>query len=77
MATVAVEVHDKLVEEHLRANEHVVKDIVMSTLSKETMDMLRQPGARDQLKVLLTRAISDYVDGSDAVTVFLPEFVVQ
>jgi flagellar FliL protein len=77
MATVALEVHDKLVEEHLRANEHVVKDIVMSTLSKETMDMLRQPGARDQLKVLLTRAISDYVDGSDAVTVFLPEFVVQ
>jgi flagellar FliL protein len=77
MATVALEVHDKVVEDHLRTNEHVVKDIVMSTLSQETMDMLRQPGARDQLKVLLTRAISDYVGGSDAVTVFLPEFVVQ
>ena len=69
MATVAVEVRDKVVDEELRANEHVVKDIVMSTLSKETMEMLQQPGARDQLKVLLTRAISEYVGTKHAIGV--------
>jgi len=77
MASVALEVRDKAIDVRLRASEHVVKDIIMSTLSQETMDMLRQPGAREQLKVSLTRAIADYVGGSEAVTVYLPEFVVQ
>jgi flagellar basal body-associated protein FliL len=77
MATVAVEVFDKKVEEQLRTSEFVLKDIVMSTISRETMDMLRDPGARDRIKANLDKAIGDYTGRPDAVTVYLPEFVVQ
>ncbi len=77
MATVALEVRDKDAEEYLRMNEHVVKDVIQSTLGRQTLKMLSQPGARDQIKLLLAQDIGQLVGDPGLLTVYLPEFVVQ
>ncbi len=77
LATVAIEVMDKETEEYVRTHEHVVKDVVISTLSEQTMEMLQKPGARDALKVVLAGKIGDLIGDSAHLQVYLPQFVVQ
>lgn len=77
LATVALEVTDKETEEYVRTHEHVVKDMVISTLSEQTMEMLQQPGVREELKAILSRKIGALIGDSEYLRVYLPQFVVQ
>jgi flagellar basal body-associated protein FliL len=77
MATVTFEVDDKKIEEYMRNNEHIIRDVVMTTLGDMTLEEFSEPGARDRIKETLRSAVGNIVGGTGHLVVYLPEFVVQ
>ncbi len=77
MVSVAVETPDAKLEEHLRAREAQIRDVVIAMLETQTMDNLSQPGIRDSLKAILSDTITTIAGSKAKLRVFLPQFVIQ
>lgn len=77
MAGIAFELSDDKEEETMREREVEIRDVVISTLERQTLETLTRPGARDSLKAELLRAIVPVVDGIEVSKVYLPQFVLQ
>jgi flagellar basal body-associated protein FliL len=76
MVSVAFEVENNELRDHLHRREAHVRDIVISVLEDQTMAALSRPGARDSVKVRLASAIRPLIDNT-SVTVYLPQFVIN
>ena len=76
MVSVAFEVSEEAVEE-LRYQEVQLRDLVISTLEEQTMEMLTRRGARDSIKSVLAHAVTPLVGEGAHVQVYLPRFVIQ
>jgi flagellar basal body-associated protein FliL len=77
MATVVIELDDKKAEEVLRSNEHVVKDMILTTLGAQTLEQLGVPGARERLKNVIAEEVAGFLGGNPHMNIYLPQFVVQ
>lgn len=77
MASVAFEVPDDRVETRLRDREVQVRDVVIATLERQTMESLVQPGVRDAIKRDLTAAVTPIAAPTAWIRVYLPQFVIQ
>jgi len=77
MTTVAFELPDEKMGTRFQDHEAQVRDLVMSTLERQTLDKLTRPGARDSLKQALVAAVAPVTGGSKRVRVYLPQFVIQ
>ncbi|MEO8450416.1 MAG: flagellar basal body-associated FliL family protein, partial [Gemmatimonadota bacterium] len=78
MVSVAVATPSGEVAEQLRADEAVIRDVVIALLERKSMEMLALPGIRDSIKNQLSDTISALVGHSaDKLKVYLPQFVIQ
>jgi flagellar protein FliL len=77
MATVAFEVESETAEAALKDHDVQVRDLVVSRLESQTMQMLTQPAARDSIKHQLALAVAPLVGPKTRVRVYLPQFVIQ
>jgi flagellar FliL protein len=77
MASIAIEMTDPKLDERLKAKEVELRDIVISTLERQTMDQLNRPGARDSVRAQLAARIQPLAGTRRPIHVFLPQFVVQ
>lgn len=77
MATVAFEVETEAAEAALKEHEVQVRDLVVSQLESQTMQMLTRAAARDSIKRQLGRVVASVVGPKSRVTVYLPQFVIQ
>ena len=75
MASIAIEVPDDRALERLRDKDAQVRDLVTSVLESKSMATLSRPGARDALKLELTRAVEPLAGCKPRV--YLPHFVIQ
>ena len=69
-------VPDAKTQDWVRAHDAEVRDVVITTLERQTLDQLTQPGARDSVKRALTVALQP-VAGTTDLRVYLPQFVIQ
>lgn len=80
MCSVAVELEDEKLVEHLRTRDIEVRDVIISTLESNSLAQLTQPGARDSLRARLAGVLHPLL-GEEAeeahMRVFLPQFVIQ
>jgi flagellar basal body-associated protein FliL len=74
---VAFEVADDKYRDDLRAREVELRDVVISTLERHTLEELARPGARDSVRAELAAAVAPMVGEGGALRVFLPQFVIQ
>lgn len=77
LATVAFEVADDRIRDDLRAREVELRDVVISTFERHTLEELTRPGARDSVRGELTTAVLPLVGDDAGLRVFLPQFVIQ
>jgi flagellar protein FliL len=78
MVSVAVATPSGEVAEQLRADEAVIRDVVIALLERKSMEMLARPGIRDSIKAELSDTISALTGHSgDKLKVYLPQFVIQ
>lgn len=77
MASVAIELPDSKVEVRFKEREVMLRDIVISTLERQTMEVLNRPGARDSVRDELVRRIQPISGTDEPLHIFLPQFVVQ
>ncbi len=77
MTTVAFEVQTEAAEAALKDHDVQVRDLVVSRLESQTMQMLTRPFARDSIKRRLAEAIAPVIGPKARVTVYLPQFVIQ
>ena len=78
MVSVAVATPSGEVAEQLRAEEAVIRDIVIALLEKKSMETLALPGIRDSIKAELSDTISALAGRSgEKLKVYLPQFVIQ
>ena len=77
MTSVAFEVETEAAEAALKDHDVQVRDLVVSGLESQTMQMLTRPFARDSIKRRLAEAVAPVVGPKARVTVYLPQFVIQ
>ena len=78
MVSVAVATPSGEVAERLRADEAVIRDVVIALLERKSMEMLARPGIRDSIKAELSDTISALSGHpGDKLKVYLPQFVIQ
>jgi flagellar FliL protein len=77
MASVAFEVETEAAEAALKDHEVQVRDLVVTRLESQTMQMLTRPAARDSIKRQLGQVVAPVVGPKSRVTVYLPQFVIQ
>jgi flagellar FliL protein len=77
MVSFALKVDDPALEASLIERELEVRDVVSSTLERQTLDMLTSPHARDSLRVLVADAVAQFLPDGVDVRVLVPRFVIQ
>jgi flagellar FliL protein len=77
MTSVAFEVETEAAEAALKDHDVQVRDLVVSRLESQTMQMLTRPFARDSIKRRLAEAVTPLIGPKARVTVYLPQFVIQ
>jgi len=77
MTSVAFEVESEAAERALKEHDVQLRDLVVSRLESQTMQMLTRPFARDSVKRELATAVADIIGRDAAVRVYLPQFVIQ
>lgn len=77
MTSVAFEVETEAAEAALKSHDVQVRDLVVTRLESQTMQMLTRPFARDSIKRRLAEAVVPLVGPKAKVTVYLPQFVIQ
>jgi len=76
LCSVAVELPDSKTQDRFRAREAEVRDVVITTVQRHTLEQLAEPGARDTLKRDLATALQPLA-GRGTLHIFLPQFVIQ
>jgi flagellar protein FliL len=77
MASVAFELPDSRLEARLRERDFQVRDVIIATLERQSLQMLMAPGARDSVKRQLGLAVQPLTGRRRPVAVYLPQFVIQ
>lgn len=77
MVSVTIEVDDKKAEEELRAQEHIVRDLIVNLLSGHTLADYSRAGVREAIKKEIAEKVQPMVGDEAEVSVYLPQFVVQ
>lgn len=77
MASVAIELPNSKVEARFKEREVMLRDVVISTLERQTMATLSRPGARDSVRDELVRKLQPLSGTTEPLRIFLPQFVVQ
>jgi len=77
MTSVAFEVETEAAENALKDHDIQLRDLVVSRLESQTMQMLTQPFARDSIKRQLAAAVAAIIGQKARVSVYLPQFVIQ
>lgn len=77
MASVAFELPDDKAEAAMRDHEAQVRDIVIATLERKTLEQLTRPGAREQIKKEILAALAPVTGEMEWVRIYLPQFVLQ
>jgi flagellar FliL protein len=77
MASVAIQLPDSKVEARFKEREVMLRDIVISTLERQTMEQLNRPGARDSVRDELVRRIQPIAGTDEPLQIFMPQFVIQ
>jgi len=75
MASIAVEIDDPKVEAAVHDRDFEMRDAVVATLERQTLDMLTHPGARDTVRNQLEDAFTPIVGSRPRV--YLTQFVIQ
>ena len=76
LTSIAIELPDTKTQDWVRAHDAEVRDVVITTLERQNLEQLTQPGARDSVKHALTVALQP-VAGTTDLRVYLPQFVIQ
>ena len=76
LTSVAIELPDAKTQDWVRAHDAEVRDVVITTLERQSLEQLTQAGARDSVKRALTAALQP-VAGTTDLRVYLPQFVIQ
>ena len=77
MTSVAFEVETEAAENALKEHDVQLRDLVVSRLESQTMQVLTQPFARDSVKRQLATAVAAIIGPKTKVNVYLPQFVIQ
>lgn len=77
MTSVAFEVETEAAENALKDHDVQLRDLVVSRLESQTMQLLTQPFARDSIKRQLAIAVAAIIGPKARVNVYLPQFVIQ
>ncbi len=77
MASVAVEVPDARIESRLRDRDFQVRDAVIATLERQSLEILASPGGRDSVKARLAETLQPMVGRGVPLHIYLPQFVIQ
>ena len=77
MASVAFELPDSRLETRLRERDFQVRDAIIATLERQSLQMLMAPGARDSIKRQIGLAVQPLTGRTRPVAVYLPQFVIQ
>ena len=77
MTSVAFEVETEAAENALKEHDVQLRDLVVSRLESQTMQVLTQPFARDSVKRQLATAVAAIIGAKAKVNVYLPQFVIQ
>jgi flagellar FliL protein len=77
MASVAFELPDARLEARLRERDFQVRDAIIATLERQSLQMLMAPGARDSVKRQIGLAVLPLTGLKRPVAVYLPQFVIQ
>ncbi len=75
MASVAIEVDNPKLSAVLKERDVPLRDAVISTIERQTLDDLTRLGARDSLRLQLVKALTPVVGARPRV--YLPQFVLQ
>lgn len=77
LATVALEVSSEKTRDALSTREAELRDLVISTMERHTLQELTMPGARDSMRAELAAAVGRLAGPKSGLRVFLPQFVIQ
>ncbi|MDX2192538.1 MAG: flagellar basal body-associated FliL family protein [Gemmatimonadales bacterium] len=77
MLSIAIEVADEAAKEALKEKEIQMKDAVITVLEAEPLSELVKPGARNELKVKLAKALKPVIKSRKPPKVFVPQYVIQ
>ena len=75
MASVAIEVDDARTAESMRERDVELRDVVISTIERQTLSDLTRLGGRDSLRAQIIDALQPII--GERPRVFLPQFVLQ
>jgi flagellar FliL protein len=77
LLTVAMECGDAAALSTLQTRDAELRDVVLSTLSRKTVDELADVMQRDSIKTELLTALNDRFGKKSVVRVYFPQYVVQ
>jgi len=75
MASVAIELDDAKIGDTLHDKDVELRDAVISTIEKQSLEAITRPGARDTLRNQLVLKLAPIIGATPRV--FLPQFVLQ
>lgn len=76
IVSISVEVKTADAENHLHQADDAIRDAMTSTLGQMNMDELTAPAGRDTVRSRM-RAIAAHFAQDTAITVYLPQFLIQ
>jgi flagellar FliL protein len=77
LLTVAMECQDATSVSTLQARDAELRDVVLSTLGRKTVDELAAIAGRDSIKTELTAALNERFGKKSVLRVYFPQYVVQ
>jgi flagellar FliL protein len=77
LLTVAMECKDAAAVSSLQARDAELRDVVLSTLGRKTVDELAAIAGRDSIKTELTAALNERFGKKSVLRVYFPQYVVQ
>ena len=77
MVNATFEVRDAATLELMRVRDAEVRDILLTSLQRKTVEELADPASREQLKVELLHALTPLFPAGALKRVFFPQFVIQ
>jgi flagellar FliL protein len=77
MTTVAIELEDAKLAPKIQDREDEIRDRIIAVLQRHTIESLAAPGARETIKREIAEVLVPITGDEHAVTIFLPQFVIQ
>jgi flagellar FliL protein len=77
LLTVAIEGKDATAISTMQARDAELRDVVLSTMGRKSVDELAEITGRDSIKTELTAALNQHFGKKSVVRVYFPQYVVQ